>query len=411
MADQGRYLVSNPVCSYLRSPATDRIVATSSALPRATLANDLDLAWGQIADATVDVSARSRAWRLWTTYCEDNGFPDPFLPAQTDTERLNILVAFAARCRTGVWGRGNQIQANTVATTVRYIGQTFELGGYPDPRHRGNSSGTDLHLAFSRLYHGYRTTDPASQSQIALPVKVFLDIIENEGASTDPLEQAIADFVVIAFYFLLRVGEYTCPSGNKRTRTVQFRRCDVTFWKMLPGGLHHQLDPQATLEDLLAADSVTLTLSNQKSGVRDATLNHEAVPGPFCPVKSLARRYHACRQAQPHNKYAILCNYEPLKVVTAKHIEQVLQRAAFRTTVWMEGFALDRIGPHSIRAAGAMQLYLNGISEAKIMKIGRWKSKTWLTYIHNQIAAVTAGVSRLMARPIVYYNVAVRQQT
>jgi hypothetical protein len=333
------------------------------------------------------------------------------LPAQTHTKILNVLVAFAARCRTGVWGHGDQIQANTVATTVRYIGQTFELGGYPDPRHRGNSSGTDLHLVFSRLYHGYQATDPASQSQVALPVKVFLDIIEHEGAWDDPLEQAIANFVVMAFYFLLRVREYTCPSGSKRTRTVQCRQCNATFWKMLPDGVHHQIDPQATLDELLAADSVTLTLSNQKSGVRDAILNHEAVPGLFCPVKSLAGRYDACRQTQLHNKCPILCNYAPLKVVRAKHIEQVLERRAFRTTVWMEGFALDRIGTHTIRALGAMQLYLNGISEAKIMKIGRWKSKTWLTYIQNQIAAVTAGVARLKARPIVYYNVAVRQQT
>jgi hypothetical protein len=130
------------------------IMAIDSALPQATLANDLNLAWGQISDATVDVSARSRAWRLWTIYCEDNGFPNPFLPAQMDTERLHILVAFAASCRTGIWGRGNQIQANTIVTTVRHIGQTFELGGYPDPHHQGTSSGTDIHLAFSSLYHG-----------------------------------------------------------------------------------------------------------------------------------------------------------------------------------------------------------------------------------------------------------------
>ena len=112
-------------------------------------------------------------------------------------------------------------------------------------------------------------------------------------------------------------------------------------------------------------------IEHQKNGVRDATLNHEAVPGPFCPVKTLARRYVASRQTQPDNEYALLCSYAPQKVLTAKHIDQILQRAAFRTTIWMEGFALDWIGTHSIRASGAMQLYLNGVSEAKIMKIGR----------------------------------------
>jgi hypothetical protein len=105
----------------------------------------------------------------------------------------------------------------------------------------------------------------------------------------------------------------------------------------------------------------------------------------------------------------MLCQYAPTKVVTAKHITQVLQRPAFRTTIWMEGFELDRIGTHSIRASGAMHLFLNNVAEATIMNIGRWQRQTWLTYIHNQIAAVTAGVSRFMSRPIPFYNTAVRQ--
>ena len=96
-------------------------------------------------------------------------------------------------------------------------------------------------------------------------------------------------------------------------------------------------------------------------------------------------------------------------MVTSKRIAQVLQRAAFRTTLWMEGFDLTRIGPHSIRALGAMQLYLNNVPKATIMNIGRWQSRTWLTYIHNQIAAVTAWVLRIMLRPIPFYNTAVRQ--
>jgi hypothetical protein len=266
-----------------------------------------------------------------------------------------------------------------------------------------------MHLAFTRLYHAYRGEDPASEPQLALLVKVFLNIAEVEGKSADPLEQAMADFVTIAFYFLLRVGEYTSSSSTKKTRTVQFRRNDITFWRELPTGQTYRLSPDAPLESLLQASSVTLRLSNQKNGVRDATLTHEPVEGEFCPVKATARRYAASRHASPTNAFAMLCQYAPNKIVTAKHIAQVLQRAAFRTTIWMEGFELDRIGPHSIRASGAMHLYLNNVPEATIMNIGRWQSRTWLTYIHNQIAAVTAGVSRIMLRPIPFYNTAVRQ--
>jgi hypothetical protein len=46
----------------------------------------------------------------------------------------------------------------------------------------------------------------------------------------------------------------------------------------------------------------------------------------------------------------------------------------------MESFELDHTGPHSIRASGAMHLYLNNVLEATIMNIGRWQSRTWLTY-------------------------------
>jgi hypothetical protein len=54
---------------------------------------------------------------------------------------------------------------------------------------------------------------------IALPVKLFKNIAATEGASNSPLEQAIADLVTITFFFLLRVGEYTCQSRTTKTRT------------------------------------------------------------------------------------------------------------------------------------------------------------------------------------------------
>ena len=49
---------------------------------------------------------------------------------------------------------------------------------------------------------------------------------------------AAGDLTVIAFYFLLRSGEYTKPRRVKRngkmvgaTRTIQFRVYNVGFWK------------------------------------------------------------------------------------------------------------------------------------------------------------------------------------
>jgi hypothetical protein len=91
----------------------------------------------------------------------------------------------------------------------------------------------------------------------------------------------------------------------------------------------------------------------------------------------------------------MLCQYAPTKIVTANYITQVLQRAAFRTTTWMEGFELDHIGTHSIPAPGAMHMCLNNVAEATIINIGCRQSHTWLTYIHNQIVAVTAEVSQI----------------
>jgi hypothetical protein len=358
----------------------------------------------------VDVQSCQRNWKIWTAYCSDNRYSDKFLQDQQATEQLQVLLGFAARCRLGIWDQGRQIRADTVAVSIRHIRQTYKLAGYPDPR-KPQQGGPDMHLAFTRLYHSYRGANPASEPQIALPVKLFLDIVDVKGHSNDLLEEAIANFVIITFYFLLQVREYISPTSTKKTRTVQFRRNNVPFCRELPTGQTYCLASDAPLESLLAATSVTLRLSNQKNGVHDATLTHEAVPGGFCPVNATARQYAASRRACPNHAFAMLCQYAPTKVVTAKHITQVIQRAAFRTTIWMEGFELNRIGTHSIRASGGMHLFLNNVAEATIMNIGRWQSRTWLTYIHNQIAAITAGVVRVMSRPIPFYNTAVRQPT
>ena len=52
-----------------------------------------------------------------------------------------------------------------------------------------------------------------------------------------------------------------------------------------------------------------------------------------------------------------------------------------------------------------MALKLNGYDKETIMKIGRWSSDTFLTYIHSQIAALTMGVTAKMTRQVNFQNV------
>jgi hypothetical protein len=112
-----------------------------------------------------------------------------------------------------------------VEKALRHVAQTLVLAGFDDPRQTYGSK--ELDLPFRHLLKGYREQDPAPQPQLALPVIT----IERAGAyhQETPLTRATAGLVTIAFFFLLRVGEYTMPRRNVRTQTEQLRVQDVTF--------------------------------------------------------------------------------------------------------------------------------------------------------------------------------------
>jgi integrase len=91
--------------------------------------------------------------------------------------------------------------------------------------------------------------------------------------------------------------------------------------------------------------------------------------------------------------------------VVAADILNAVRMAARQTNLPTNGDNLTRIRAHSLRASGAMALKLNGYDKEIIMKIGRWSSDTFLTYIHSQIAALTMGVAAKMTRQVNFQNV------
>ena len=105
------------------------------------------------------------------------------------------------------------------------------------------------------------------------------------AAPTLRLPPTGGDCLLLAYFFLLRPGEY---SGKPLTAVDDlFRIQDVGVWLG-----HRRLDPLHCLSaDLLAASFVTLTFTTQKNGVRGETIGHGRSGHPtLCPVAALTRR-------------------------------------------------------------------------------------------------------------------------
>ena len=223
--------------------------------------------------------------------------------------------------------------------------------------------------------------------------------------------QATGDLINIAFYYLLRCGEYTAPRYVKRkdgttrraTRTKQFCIGDVGFWK--DGKILPRSSP---LPVLLEAQSATLKITNQKNGRMGQTIHHETFASELSPVRSLARRVFHVLSHRGTDK-SFLCEYwkdTAMHSVTPTDLISSIRLSVVVLGLDKAGINPDLIGVHSLRAGGAMALKLHGESDTTIMKMGRWSSLTFLMYIHNQIGHLSKDLSAKMNRPIPFLNIA-----
>jgi hypothetical protein len=97
------------------------------------------------------------------------------------------------------------------------------------------------------------------------------------------LLKTIANMIALAFFFLLRPGEYT---GTK-SESTSFRLQDVQLFQ---GSVRLNLDT-ATDSALLAATFASLTFTDQKNGVRGEVIGLAQSGDPnFSPTICLARR-------------------------------------------------------------------------------------------------------------------------
>jgi hypothetical protein len=219
-------------------------------------------------------------------------------------------------------------------------------------------------------------------------------------SATQERLRVVADLVVVAYFYLLRICEYTYSS--RPTRTVPLRRQDIQMWN------HGAIIPHtAPLADLLCATGATINLENQKNGKKGSVVHHSASGDPHLdPIPALARLVHRIAHLPPTTPIG---SFGPdpnhLQRAAPSDITAAIRLGAIGDNLTDAGYSLDRIGSHSLRSGGAINLAMNGYDQVVIMKMGRWSSNTFLTYIQSQIGELTQGIATNMARPMRFHRV------
>lgn len=204
----------------------------------------------------------------------------------------------------------------------------------------------------------------------------------------DDTSLAAADMMWIAFFFLLRPGEYTRPAEDSHP----FRIKDIRLWREAqPVSITSCSDA-----DLMAATFVSLTFSTQKNGTRGEVIGHgRSTHSSACPVRAVARRLCYLRTFNaPAHTY--LCAVGPkLEPISSAHITTLLRRAC-ASPLNTSGISPGQITAKSLRASGAMALMNEGVNHDMIQLIGRWKSDASLRYMHVQAHDLMSNFSNLM---------------
>ena len=257
------------------------------------------------------------------------------------------------------------------------------------------------------MLKGYSRDDPKSTPQLAVPVAITELLLDQHRNNRQycPRRAAIADLTNIAFYYLLRVGEYTKPRSST-TNTIPFRVMDITF-RHANG---RQIPNTAPLATLLTAAEATIRLPNQKNGIKGQCIHQECTGTIHSPVKSLARRVHDILSHQGLPTDGIYHYHDPFSLpllpISSPHINKSLKQAASDIGLYQLGYTENDVSSHSLRAGGAMAMHLSGLSVPTIQKMGRWRSDTFLMYIHEQISAFATGVSIKMSTDIPFRHIA-----
>jgi hypothetical protein len=318
--------------------------------------------------------AQDKHWERWDDFCLESGI-DPFL--RTWDDPVPILQVFGQRYRDGrIAPRHNAVRARTVEDALRAIGQAFARVGSPDVRK--NVYG-DIDFRIQRQIRAYKREDSPPKRVKPIPIVIILYILAQAyGITRHDDTQAIADMITIAFFFLLRPGEYTGTTSDD----TPFRLQDVHLY-IGPRRLDTMRCSDAEIQ---GATSVSYTFTTQKNGIRnEKIILGLSGTGLCCPVRATGRRIRYLRRHNAKCTVPIASLYVRNRrtAIKAQQITATV-RHAMTVNFHRTGITANDVSARSLRAGGAMALLCGKVDMNLIQMLGRWHSDAMIRYLHMQ---------------------------
>jgi hypothetical protein len=196
--------------------------------------------------------------------------------------------------------------------------------------------------------------------------------------------------IILAFFFLLRPGEYTGTASDTTPFTLQ----DVQVWI----GQQRFLATSIPVADLSRVTFVTLTFTTQKNGVRGEVIGLGRSGNPvLCPVIAVTRRIaHLRTYRAPANTPLAAYYMSPSPTLIRPADITTALRCSTAIIGPLVGFLPSDISARSLRASGAMALLCAHVDTDVIRLLGRWRSDEMLRYLHVQAEPIMRDFSRRM---------------
>jgi hypothetical protein len=134
---------------------------------------------------------------------------DEMLTSVPNSERIELLAAFAQRVGNGHYSNGTQVQAGTVQVALRAIGKTFEMDGLFNPTYQSEGK---YWLQLECLIEAYRWQDPPAQHKLAVPVSLVTYL--HSLGQTSPYSALQDQFSKFELFPLCTVLNFTRQTKN-----------------------------------------------------------------------------------------------------------------------------------------------------------------------------------------------------